>query len=95
MFTPVASAKPNGSPLIIGLRPKYQRILSPRCSSVKRGSLGFARISKAWRFFQELAPTYRRHFVGWIHLAKRPETRNKRTRELIALLAAGKKMGLK
>ncbi len=36
---------------------------------------------KAWSFFQELAPTYRRHFVGWIHTAKRPETREKHIRE--------------
>jgi uncharacterized protein YdeI (YjbR/CyaY-like superfamily) len=50
---------------------------------------------EAWRFFQQLAPTYRRHFVAWIHLAKRPETREKRIRESIALLAAGKKLGLK
>jgi len=50
---------------------------------------------KAWSFFQELAPTYRRHFVGWIHTAKRPDTREKRMRESIALLAAGKKLGLK
>lgn len=50
---------------------------------------------KAWRCFQELAPTYRRHFVAWIHTAKRPETRKKRIRESIALLAAGKKLGLK
>jgi len=50
---------------------------------------------KAWGFFQKLAPTYRRHFVGWIHTAKRPETREKRIRESVALLAAGKKLGLK
>src|SRR5687768_7169246 len=50
---------------------------------------------KAWTFFQGLAPTYRRHFVVWIHIAKRPETREKRIRESIALLAAGKKLGLK
>jgi uncharacterized protein YdeI (YjbR/CyaY-like superfamily) len=50
---------------------------------------------KAWRFFQELAPTYRRDFVVWIHIAKRPETRAKRLREATALLAAGKKLGLK
>ena len=50
---------------------------------------------KAWDFFQELAPTHRRHFVGWIHIAKRPETRDKRIREAISLLAAGKKLGLK
>jgi uncharacterized protein YdeI (YjbR/CyaY-like superfamily) len=50
---------------------------------------------KAWSFFRELAPGQRRHFVGWIHLAKRPETREKRIRESIVLLAAGKKLGLK
>jgi uncharacterized protein YdeI (YjbR/CyaY-like superfamily) len=51
--------------------------------------------SKAWEFFRELAPTYRRNFVVWIHTAKRPETRDRRIRESIALLAAGKKLGLK
>ena len=49
----------------------------------------------AWKFFRELAPTYRRDFVVWIHIAKRPETRDRRIRESIALLAAGKKLGLK
>jgi uncharacterized protein YdeI (YjbR/CyaY-like superfamily) len=51
--------------------------------------------SRAWKFFRELAPTYRRDFVVWIHLAKRPETRARRIRESISLLAAGKKLGLK
>jgi uncharacterized protein YdeI (YjbR/CyaY-like superfamily) len=51
--------------------------------------------SRAWKFFQELAPTYRRDFVVWIHIAKRPETRARRIRESIALLAAGQKLGLK
>jgi uncharacterized protein YdeI (YjbR/CyaY-like superfamily) len=50
---------------------------------------------KAWRFFQALAPSYRRHFVVWIHIAKRPETRAARIRQSIALLASGKKLGLK
>src|SRR5262245_44327053 len=50
---------------------------------------------KAWSTFQALAPGYRRHFVVWIHTAKRPETREKRIRESMALLAAGKKLGLK
>jgi len=50
---------------------------------------------KAWRHFQALAPTYRRDFVVWIHTARRPETRDKRIRESIALLSAGKKLGLK
>jgi uncharacterized protein YdeI (YjbR/CyaY-like superfamily) len=55
----------------------------------------FQENSKAWEFFQELAPSYRRYFVGWIHSAKRPETREKRIRESIRLLAARKKLGLK
>ena len=49
----------------------------------------------AWKFFRELAPTHRRDFVVWIHIAKRPDTRERRMRESIALLAAGKKLGLK
>jgi uncharacterized protein YdeI (YjbR/CyaY-like superfamily) len=51
--------------------------------------------AKAWQLFRQLAPTYRRDFVVWIHTAKRPETRDKRIRESIALLAAGRKLGLK
>jgi uncharacterized protein YdeI (YjbR/CyaY-like superfamily) len=50
---------------------------------------------KAWAFFQTLAPSYRRHFVVWIHIAKQKATREQRIRESIALLAAGKKLGLK
>ncbi len=49
----------------------------------------------AWGFFRQLAPTHRRNFVVWIHSAKRPETREKRIRESIALLEAGQKLGLK
>ena len=51
--------------------------------------------AQAWKFFQSLAPGYRRHFVVWIHTAKRPETRDRRIRESIALLAAGRRLGLK
>jgi uncharacterized protein YdeI (YjbR/CyaY-like superfamily) len=55
----------------------------------------FQQDTKAWEFFQELAPSYRRYFVAWIHTAKRQETREKRIRESIRLLAARKKLGLK
>lgn len=50
---------------------------------------------RAWQYFQELAPTYRRAFVVWIHTAKRPETRERRVRESVDLLSARKKLGLK
>jgi uncharacterized protein YdeI (YjbR/CyaY-like superfamily) len=50
---------------------------------------------RAWQHFQALAPTYRRDFVVWIHTARRPETRERRIRDSIELLSAGKKLGLK
>jgi len=50
---------------------------------------------RAWQHFQALPPTYRRGFVVWIHTAKRPEPRERRIRESIELLSAGKKLGLK
>ena len=48
----------------------------------------------AWTFFQKLPRRERRNFVVWIHIAKRPETRERRIRESIVLLAAGRKLGL-
>jgi hypothetical protein len=43
---------------------------------------------KAWKFFRQLAPPYRRSYVGWIATAKRPETRENRIRKAIRVLAA-------
>jgi uncharacterized protein YdeI (YjbR/CyaY-like superfamily) len=50
---------------------------------------------EAWRYFQRLSARNRRAFVVWIHTAKRADTREKRIRESIALLSAGKRLGLK
>jgi len=50
---------------------------------------------KAKKFFDQLAPSYRNRFIGWITMAKRQETRDKRVSEAIALLEQGKKLGLK
>lgn len=49
----------------------------------------------AWTFFRSLPARNRRDFVVWIHTAKRPETRQRRIQEAIALLSAGRKLGLK
>lgn len=51
--------------------------------------------ARAWRYFESLAPSYRRAFIAWIDAAKREETRERRIREAIRLLAAGQKLGLK
>jgi uncharacterized protein YdeI (YjbR/CyaY-like superfamily) len=50
---------------------------------------------KAENYFNSLAPSYKRQYIGWIMDAKREETRKKRLQEVIGLLDAGKKLGLK
>ncbi len=50
---------------------------------------------KAKNFFNQLAPSYQRQFIGWIAAAKRQETKEKRIREAIALLKKGEKLGMK
>jgi uncharacterized protein YdeI (YjbR/CyaY-like superfamily) len=49
----------------------------------------------AWRHFERLSPSYRRLYVAWIDSAKRQETKTRRLREVVDLLAAGRKLGLK
>ena len=49
----------------------------------------------AWATFESLAPSYRRDYVGWIDSAKKDTTRERRLREAIGSLAAGRKLGLK
>ena len=49
----------------------------------------------AWDNFNNLAPSYRRNYVMWITDAKKEETREKRLKVSIQLLAQNKKLGLK
>ena len=51
--------------------------------------------SKARRHFETLAPSHRRRYLAWIESAKREETKLKRLKEAIRLLASGKTLGLK
>lgn len=46
-------------------------------------------------FFSELAPSYRKHYMGWVGSARRPETRRKRAREACELLSKGMKLPMK
>lgn len=50
---------------------------------------------KAWASFQALAPSHRRHYVGWILIAKKDETRRRRIHQAVRLLARNEKLGLK
>ncbi len=50
---------------------------------------------KAQQFFEQLAPSYQRQYIGWITVAKRLETKEKRIKESVALLERGEKLGMK
>lgn len=51
--------------------------------------------AKAENFFNSLAPSYKKYFIGWISTAKKEETRAARIKESVKLLSAGKKLGMK
>jgi uncharacterized protein YdeI (YjbR/CyaY-like superfamily) len=50
---------------------------------------------RALRHFETLPPSQRRRYVAWIESAKREDTRLRRLKEAIRLLAGGKVLGLK
>jgi len=50
---------------------------------------------RAWDCFAQLAPSCKRAYIAWIDSAKRDETKQKRLREAVTMLAAGRKLGLK
>jgi uncharacterized protein YdeI (YjbR/CyaY-like superfamily) len=54
-----------------------------------------AKNRKAKDFFDQLAPSYKKQFIGWIAVAKRQETKCLRVGESITLLEQGKKLGMK
>ncbi len=49
---------------------------------------------KALEYFNQLVPSHRTQYIMWIAMAKRPETRDKRIREAIALLEKGGEVGV-
>jgi hypothetical protein len=52
---------------------------------------GLKQNRKAAAFFESLKPTYQREYMVWVGFAKLPETQEKRLKETIRALAAGKK----
>jgi uncharacterized protein YdeI (YjbR/CyaY-like superfamily) len=54
-----------------------------------------AQNKKAKENFDNLAPSYRKQYIGWIAVAKRAETKKRRIEESLILLEKGKKLGMK
>lgn len=55
----------------------------------------FKKNKKAWDYFTNLAPSHKKHYIGWIISAKREETRKKRIKEAVQLLSKNEKLGMK
>ncbi len=68
---------------------KKEFVLTP---DIKKG---LTANKKAWENFNKLAPSYKKHYIGWIAAAKREKTIQKRIVESIKILKQGKKLGLK
>jgi len=85
----VEAAKKNGCwdrpdirpSLTFNLRPEFQEALNKN--------------SKARDAFDSLPASHQKQYLGWIEMAKRPETRQRRIEEALQMLAKGKKLGLK
>jgi len=52
----------------------------------------FRREKVAWRFFEDLPPSYRRAVLRWITTAKRAETRAARLAKLVAACGEGRRL---
>jgi uncharacterized protein YdeI (YjbR/CyaY-like superfamily) len=50
---------------------------------------------KAQQGYETLTPSQQKRYITWIAIAKRPETRQKRTAEAIKMLERGEQLGLK
>ena len=48
-----------------------------------------------WRNYSHLAPGYKKQYTLWLTTAKRTETREKRLKQAIELLAENKKLGMR
>lgn len=85
----VKAAKRNGTWDNIEEKPRLTYEMLPEFAELLR------RNRKARDTFDNLSETHKKQYLGWIEVAKRTETRERRMAESIRLLEQGKKLGLK
>lgn len=74
-----------------GTQPPPRRRLQAAVEAPPEVLAAIAASPAAQRFWETLAPGYRRDYLRWVTEAKRPETRQRRLQEVVARLAAGEK----
>jgi uncharacterized protein YdeI (YjbR/CyaY-like superfamily) len=57
-------------------------------------STGLRSNSLAWENFLKLPPSHQKRYVTWLTSARKDETRTKRMQDAMALLVAGKRLGI-
>ncbi|WP_346859131.1 YdeI/OmpD-associated family protein [uncultured Draconibacterium sp.] len=85
----IEAARKNGNWEKVVQPPEIDTSLSAEFNSA------LSKNSEAKAFFESLAANHKNQFVIWINMAKRDETKEKRIKESIDLLANRKKLGLK
>ena len=85
----VEAAKRSGSWYAPGQKPKMDFEMPKEFSEALRDN------PKAKAFFDGLAASHQKQYLGWIITAKRPETGERRIAESIRMLTEGKKLGLR
>ena len=77
-----------------GYGPRPARLPLPaKLPAYLQAALGRRQAAK--RHFEALSPSHRRRYLAWIESAKQEETKLRRLKEAIRLLAGGKVLGLK
>lgn len=49
---------------------------------------------KAYKYFNSLAPSYKRNYISWVMSAKRESTQQRRFNKMLGRLEKNKKLGL-
>ncbi len=84
LVAPGLERSPEGRPIVDTPRPTGARLYRER----------HQKNARAWKFFEGLAPSYRRLYVRWVDEAKRDETKQRRLGQVIEMLKIGRKPGL-
>ena len=85
LVAPGLERSPEGRPIVDTPRP--EQVPDYIENAIRRNA-------RAWKFFEGLAPSYRRLYVRWVDEAKRDETKQRRLGQVIEMLKIGRKPGL-
>jgi uncharacterized protein YdeI (YjbR/CyaY-like superfamily) len=81
--------------LVVASQQEWREWLAKNHDTEKETWLIFYKKHTGKPCINNLAGSYQRNYLGWICSAKKEETRQRRVKEVMELLAQNKKLGLK